>query len=317
MVHVNVAVEVVRLSEGSEEPFLVCVLLHVSQVDEVHILGELLAHCRDVVVRARAVRAHAKRESVVLARLHGQESPDVGGGGHHARQAEEPDRRIVGVDAHVHSHLPGHRHHGLQEDLQVPLHVLLSEAPVVVQGLLEQFHGVDSVAHAAGQALDDVVGEGLALLLAHLLKCGLCLSQLLLTIVLLRARPLQNVQVECRKLAAVEPQGHAPVGGPPEVQVRPRPVHHGHEVVAQDVDAHRCHVADALLVVLDVLVPVGASVLDLLVHGNALDHGPSQPRCLDGLLALLQCLSAPNFTSGNVVQGRDNAGGTHLLDVLQ
>ena len=55
-------------------------------------------------------------------------------------------------------------------------------------------------------------------------------------------------------------------------QVGAGPVEDGHEVVADDLDTKLGQVADALLVVFDILVAGGQTDLDIVVHVDGLDN---------------------------------------------
>mmetsp|Transcript_46891 Transcript_46891/g.118152 ORF Transcript_46891/g.118152 Transcript_46891/m.118152 type:complete len:227 (+) Transcript_46891:127-807(+) len=225
----------------------------------------------------------------MLRRLGIEQRADVRCIGDHAGQAKELDRGVVGVDAHVDTGLLGHWNNLTEEVRQVLLHLRLREALVVVEGFLELVHGIDGLTHAPGEPTDNVVGEGLPLFIVHGIEGYLRLLELLGLVVYLGVWPLQNVQVEDSEVPAVEAQRDAAVA-PFKVQVGPSPVHDRHEVVAQYVDAAGPHVADALLVRLDEPIAVRATVLDLLVHGDALDDGPRQAGVLDELFAFPESL---------------------------
>ena len=88
------------------------------------------------------------------------------------------------------------------------------------------------------------------------------------------AGTLEDVQLERGEGDDVEGEGVRAVG-PLEVKVGPRPVHDGHEIVAQAVDAAHTKVGDRLAVVLDQLCSLGLdALLDRLMHWDALDYQP-------------------------------------------
>src|SRR5215831_10263663 len=97
------------------------------------------------------------------------------------------------------------------------------------------------------------------------------------------------------------------------MQVRPRPVEHGHEVVTYDLDARGREVLKTLLVVVDVRAPVTPLLLDVLRHRQALHHVPAQAgwmavlHAADRLLPFRDLIGSPDFTCRNVMQGAHDA----------
>ena len=81
-------------------------------------------------------------------------------------------------------------------------------------------------------------------------------------------------------------------------QVGACPVEHGHEVVADAVDALGRQVAQALLVDLNLLVAVRAAILDGLHHGQALDHRPPHAVALDVFAQVANLLAGPHLAQG-------------------
>src|SRR5215831_14289549 len=106
------------------------------------------------------------------------------------------------------------------------------------------------------------------------------------------------------------------------MQVRPRPVEHGHEVVTYDLDARGREVLKTLLVVVDVRAPVTPLLLDVLRHRQALHHVPAQAgrmavlHAADRLLPFRDLAWSPDFTGRNVMQGAHDPLDACLHDVV-
>ena len=101
-------------------------------------------------------------------------------------------------------------------------------------------------------------------------------------------------------------------------QIRTGPVENRHEVVADDLDAKLGQIADALLIVLDVLVAGGQADLDVIVNIDRLNHVHIKAVGVDLIGYLLDLVHFPNLTGHFVVQRPDDAGHTgDLLDVAQ
>jgi hypothetical protein len=134
-----------------------------------------------------------------------------------------------------------------------------------------------------------------------------------------RARPLQHEEVEGREERLVEAQSGAAVRQR-VTKVRAGPVQHGHEIVADRAKPAGREVAQRLAVIVEEGVEIPLPDLDRLVHRQALDHAPAQAQIrvrLDRRLAGADLLHAPHHAVGDLVQGRDDARGTGLPDVLE
>lgn len=117
------------------------------------------------------------------------------------------------------------------------------------------------------------------------------------------AGQMQVVRVECQQLRVTVGQRIRPVrrGG---VQIRPKPVEHGHEVIANALHPEFSEIADGLGVIFDQAVARGPPKLDVLMHGNAFDDLHLQ------LLPVAQCLQVgnsvrvPDLSDRNIVDRR-------------
>ena len=137
-----------------------------------------------------------------------------------------------------------------------------------------------------------------------------------------RSGATQDKYVEGREVREIVAHAGGAVGQPP-MQLRPGPVEHRHEVVADDLDARGREVFKAGLVALDVCAPVAPLLLDVLRHRQALDNVPSQAgrmavlHVADRLLPFGDFAGRPDFARGNMVQGAHDtldAGLHHIVN---
>mmetsp|Transcript_46660 Transcript_46660/g.151468 ORF Transcript_46660/g.151468 Transcript_46660/m.151468 type:complete len:325 (-) Transcript_46660:23-997(-) len=297
-----------------------------------------LRHALDVVGRARGVAADTEGQPVVRRVDGGQNMLHVALAADNARQPrssllrivrsndgvrfgfllpEQRHGRVVRVDGHVHAGGRRGRHDLAQKVGEVCLHRNLVDARVRVQASLEVSEARPrrrrppwkACGHSTRQRLSAVfghVGEARGRARAHR-RVIACLG----------AGTLQQVQLEGRKVEEVEGERAAPVR-PPALEVGAGPVDDGHEVVAEEADAAPAEVGDRGLVLVDEGGPLWlAALLDRLVHGDALRHGPRQPAAFDERFACLDRIDRPHVANRDVVQRGDDAGGAGLLDVLQ
>ena len=123
--------------------------------------------------------------------------------------------------------------------------------------------------------------------------------------VLLRILALQDVDVEIGELCEAEIEVARAIGIRVQ-KVCACPVEHGHEVVADGVDAFCREVAQALLVVLDELVSVRTGIFDALRNGKTLHDAPSHAVALDIFTQVAYLLPGPYLSVRHVVQGCDD-----------
>ena len=211
------------------------------------------------------------------------------------------------MHAHPHVPLPADRHDGFEEVAEILAELVAGDALVRLHQGAESGHG--RAFAVAERAVDEALrldDEGVDQLL--LLRVGdravqrLDLLQHVLREILLRAFALEDLDVEIGEADPVEIQRRGPVGHG-VLQVGARPVDHGHEVVADRMDAAAAQVLQALLVGLDQRVAAGTGVLDLLAHGQALDDRPAQAGRGDVVLQGADVRFGPQFARGVLVQG--------------
>ena len=192
------------------------------------------------------------------------------------------------MDGHLDVALAAGGHQGFEEVLQVLPELFLGDRGVGLEQLVQLCH-----------ALRLPAGEGHVVLLSEghdVLGHGLVVA---LDLVLL-----------------VEQCGGAVADG--VEQVGAGPVEDGHEVVADDLDTELGQVADALLVVLDVLIAGGQADLDVVVDVDRLDNVHVEAVSVDLVCDLLDLVDLPDLAGHLVVQRPDDAGHAgDLLDVAE
>ena len=110
-------------------------------------------HVDEVVVGARAVGADAEGEAVGRAVIGVEERRDIGRGRDDARQAEERDRRVVGMDGEADARFLGDRHDLVQEFAEALEELARTHAAVLVHEVEEFCPVIGEV--RAGQAGED------------------------------------------------------------------------------------------------------------------------------------------------------------------
>lgn len=142
-------------------------------------------------------------------------------------------------------------------------------------------------------------------------------SQFLGTIAFVPAGQMQVVRVERQQLRVTVGQRIRTVrrGG---VQIRPEPVEHGHEVIANALYPEFSEIADGLGVIFDQAVARWSPKLDVLMHGNAFDDLHLQLLPVAQRLQAGNSVRVPDLSDRNIVDRRHHtrhAG--NLPDVRQ
>ena len=96
------------------------------------------------------------------------------------------------------------------------------------------------------------------------------------------------------------------------VKISTRPVKHRHEVVADGMYALRREIAETLLVVLDELVPVRATVFYAFAYRKTLHDRPPHAETFDIFTKVPDLLTGPYLTVRHIVEGGDYAFHTNF-----
>ena len=190
------------------------------------------------------------------------------------------------MDSHLDIALVAGGHDGLQEILEVFPQLLLGHGGVGLEQLIELVHPLRLPAGEGHVVLlgeaHDVVGHGLVVVLDHVLL--------------------------------VKQSGGA-VADRME-QVGAGPVKDGHEIVADDLHAILCQIADADLVVFDQGVPGGQTDLNVIVNVDGFHHLGIEAVGVNLVNHFLDFRFFPDFAGHLVMQGPDDAGHAgNLLNV--
>ena len=253
--------------------------------DTVAMLAHDLSH---VVVGVGVHAAAAQGQAVVRVIHHGQEPVDALGIHQQAGQAEDIPRGIILMDSHFDVALAAGRHDGFQEILQVIPQFFLGDRGVSLEQLVQLSHTLrlptrEGHVILLGEA-HDVLGHGLVIVL----------DQIFL----------------------IEQGGRAVADG--MEQVGTGPVKDRHKVVADGLDAELSQVADALLVVLDILVAGRQTDLDIIVDVHGLHDGSVEAVGMDLIDNFLDLVFFPDLAGHLAVQRPNDLLNTgDLLDISQ
>ena len=150
----------------------------------------------------------------------------------------------------------------------------------------------------------------------HRLKASARRRDALGRILALGAVAPEDEEVVSRVVDRIEAQ-RRPAARKRPVEVGPRPVGDGHEIVAEGLHAGARRVADRLLVIVDFGAECAAARLDLLADADALDHRPNEARAFDLGPALQDLVFAPDFAPVHVMERADDAGRAGLTHIFQ
>ena len=290
---------------------------------------ELTGHGDHVVVGSCREASGTEREAIVGI-VHGREEPtDILCRADNARQAQDLNRRVIGVNTHIDATFLAYGHDGLEEIFHIRTELRLVDTLVFGQQLMEElqrvFVALVEITADEALGLDDDVLHELVVTLG-----GACARQFIdfcqdvtsrahplreaeTGPFLAGARALEDADVEVCKFGVGEVKVVGAVGvGMHEVCARP--VEDGHEVVADRVYPFSSEVAQALLVDSNLLIAVGTAVFDGFGDGQTLYHAPAQPRGLDVFAEVAYLLARPDLAERYVVQGGDNAFDANLAE---
>ena len=240
---------------------------------------EVADHLRDVVVGVGAERAAAQGEAVAGAVHHVHYGFEVLMVFDDARQAEDGEGRVVGVDGHFDARLFGGGDDGFEEVFEVFAQIVFGNVFVGVKKAVE-----------VGEAFGFPAGQGQAVrAFFHAFH--------------------QRFGVKLFHGGGVVKEGGGAVAvGAWVVEVGAHPVKDGHEVVAHDFDAVFAEVCEALFVVFDVLVAFGLAEFDGFVDVDAFHDVDVQAVFISLCFHFGNARFRPDFACGKIVQRPDDAG---------
>ena len=278
---VPVAVPVAGLGE-----IPVLEVLHIADMgkrDPVAVLADNAGH---IVLRIRVQAAGTKGKAIIGIVHHPQEL--VNGRRVHQQpgQAEDIPWGIVHVDGHLDIALMAHRHQLLQEILQVLPKLLLGHRLVSLEQLIQFRHPL-RLPPGERQAVQIVQN-----IIRHLLGVVMNLAGLVI-----------------QRRGAVPHRME---------QIRPRPVEHRHEVIADHLHPEPGQIPYGLDIIGDIPVPAGQADLDVVMDIHRLHHVHVEPIGLQRFLYPRNLLHFPDLAGHFVMQRPHDAGhARNLLDVAQ
>ena len=281
---------------------------------EIDALREFPEYGDLIVLDSAAKRTRAESEPDMRRRTFPVHLTDVGGIREDAGQAKDRPGRIIRMDGHVDTRLVQHG----SELVEEVVHVLAERRIIdVLVGfeLLQELRR-RKVIHRSRKTKQNGIADAHALNCRQLVpeKAGALLE--LLVILVLGARTLQGKKVECSHFRMIVAKNIGTIGQD-IVEIAARPVKDRHEIVANGADSAFGKVADRLLVVLQIRLPVAGMLLDVLMHGNGLDNAPLHANRTYGVCLRLDLLDRPYFACFAAVKRRNNvrdSGLTYLLE---
>ena len=233
-------------------------------------------HVRQIVVRIRSIGTRTECHTVMRVIDHLHHPEDIFLAGDDARKPENRPCRIIRVNCHVDVIFVTDRHDPLEKIFQVLKQLLLVDALIFFKKLLYMCEALRLPARHY-RAVRIVVDRIEKLLRIQGVNCFLRIRKY--------GRPVRALS---RKL-------------------RPRPVKHRHEVVADHVNIFPAEVRKCLDVIVNQPVTVRSCILDLVRDIDGLDAGNMKARRLYFFLQRVNFLLRPDLSRLCVIQRRDNA----------
>ena len=192
------------------------------------------------------------------------------------------------MDGHLDVALAAGGHEGFQEVLQILPQLLLGDRGIGLKQLVQLSHTLRLPAGEGHVVLlgevQDILGHSLVIVLDHILLIE---------------------------------QGGGAITDRVE-QVSAGPVKDRHEVIADNLNAKLGQVADALLVVFDILVAGRQADLDIVMDVHRFNNVAVEAVSVDLIHDFLDLVLFPNLTGHFVVQSPNDAGNAgNLLDVAE
>ena len=276
------------IAVGSLREVTVIKVMDVADVSESDAVAVLADDLGNIVVGVGVQAAGAQSQAVVRIIHHGQEAVDALGVHQQAGQAEDIPWGIVHMDGHLDVALAAGGHEGFQEVLQILPQLLLGDRGIGLKQLVQLSHTLRLPAGEGHVVLlgevQDILGHSLVIVLDHILLIE---------------------------------QGGGAITDRVE-QVSAGPVKDRHEVIADNLNAKLGQVADALLVVFDILVAGRQADLDIVMDVHRFNNVAVEAVSVDLIHDFLDLVLFPNLTGHFVVQSPNNAGNAgDLLDVAE
>ena len=309
--HVRMAAEV---GTGFTEAFMVPVKHRIAEMGKIHPVRKLLhQQVRSVGIKT-AQGSGTEREAGMRGGNFTHHPAHVLLIAQDTGQPEDGPGRIVRMNGHADARFLAHGHDFIQEIVQVPPQLRIVYALIALEHLPELLRR--QVIHRTGKPQQDGIRQRLAGASVHGLEKFAGARRRLRGIILRGPFPFQNKQVKRGHADGVILQDAAAVLHG-KGQVGTRPVQHGHEIVAHHFHAAGGQIAQALLVNVQVMLPVPGTRLDVFMNGDAFRHYPLHASLFNHPRAFGHGLPRPQFPALYFMQGRHDSVSARLADVPQ
>ena len=285
-----------------------------AKMREMNARREFADHGEQIIVGARSIRADAKGEAIRGRVGSGKDRSRIIRGGNHSRNAKKRLRRIVGMNRQAHAQLFRDRRdfpeeldeRGTQAAVRgsVPFGARFAKPLARVRRF------------AAGKSRDDCALEFELLGFGHGVKAVAGRGNAFWRVIALGIRAFEEEEIVRGEIHGIKTQGKSSAGQAP-LEIRTRPVHQRHEVVADNMHAGLGNGREGIFPGVDIFSVRPGAKLDGTVNRNAFDDGPDEARGLDLRLALQDFAERPGFAAIDVMQRGDESRCARLLDLLE
>ncbi len=208
------------------------------------------------------------------------------------------------MDRHHHTFLLRHRHDLLVELCQIFAQTIGRDVAISIQHAPEALAVIDEF--TGRHPFDEIALETCQIAFAHRLQALARGLHPLGRVVCLGARTRQDKDIVDAELDRIEAQ-RRPAMGHRIVEIRPRPVGDGHEIVADGAHPGAGDIADRGLVIFDQCAEIAAARFHMLMHYDAFNDRPFKAGLFDFVPALVDLVLRPGASIIEVVQGGDDA----------
>ena len=248
-------------------------VLDAPEVDGVDARTEAAGDAGEVVVEAGAEGAGAVAEAIGGGVDEREDRTQVGFGGDDAREPEDGERGIVGVDCEADAGGGGSGGDGGEEEPEMFAERGGVDGGVAGEHRAEAIEG-EAEAHA-GEEVEGLLDERVAARGVEGFPVIFCGGADGGRVVGRGAGAGEGEQIEGGEFCRIVEQGLGAVGQD-VAEIGAHPVEHGHEVINDDVDAGGAETFEGDAVVFEVALEVAGAGFDRFGNGDTLDHAPRE-----------------------------------------
>ena len=289
-----------------------------AQMYKMRTRSKLLRQFTRIVMLACAERTGTESQAIVRIVYSIQEPSNILFIGHDTRQAQNLERRVIGMHTHIHAVFFAYRHNGSQEITHVLTQRSTVDSVIQCQQVAENSHRIlvaflDISVYESLCLHDNRINQFVFLGFGNHFIQFSHLAQFFFRIVRLSTFAFQNHRIEISETYAVEIQRTGTVC-PRMLQVGTHPVDDRHKIITYRLHAAFAQIGKAHLIVLNQLVAFRTGILDSLAHRQAFHYRPSQPVRFDVRLQAINSLLGPYITIGHFMKCGHN---TFYADLAQ